>query len=196
VKHRLHTDDLKGVRVAVQGLGAVGFDLCQHLAREGARLLVSDLNAERTAKAEAAFGAKVVAPDAILAAEAEVVSPCALGAVINDRTLLQLKAKVIAGGANNQLAEDRHGAALVDKGVLYAPDYVINGGGIIRVAGQIFAWNDGDIEQRVRGIAATLAEIFTRADAAKRPTNVIADEMARERVALARKVQRKGLAAE
>jgi leucine dehydrogenase len=196
VEHRLKTDKLKGIRVAVQGLGAVGFELCQHLHKEGAVLIVSDLNSERAAKAETMFGAKTVSPDHILSADADVLSPCALGAVINDRTLSQLKAKVIVGGANNQLAEDRHGDELMKRGALFAPDYVANGGGIIRVAGQIFNWSDGDIETRVRAIATTLREIFVRADSVKRPTNVIADEIARERVSAGRRKSAKGLAAE
>jgi leucine dehydrogenase len=195
VEHKLKTTSLKGVRVAIQGLGAVGFDLSQHLHKEGAVLLVSDLNADRVAKAEAAFGAKPIAPDQIVSADADVMSPCALGAIINDRSINTLKAKVIVGGANNQLAEDRHGQELMSRGILYAPDYVSNGGGIIRVAGQMFNWSDADIEARVRGIAGTLREIFTRADAAKRPTNQIADEIARERVAAGSKPA-KGLAAE
>lgn len=196
VEHRLKTNTLKGVRVGVQGLGSVGFDLCQQMHAEGAQLVVADLNAERVAKAVAAFGAKSVSPDEIVTADVDVMSPCALGGIVNDQTAGKIKAKVIAGGANNQLAEDRHGAELASRQILYAPDYVINGGGIIRVAGQIFTWSDADIETRVRGIAGTLREIFQRADAGKKPTNVIADEIARERVAAGRKGGVKGMAAE
>ncbi|NWH07355.1 MAG: Glu/Leu/Phe/Val dehydrogenase [Alphaproteobacteria bacterium] len=183
VRHRLHTDDLKGVRVAVQGLGAVGYDLCRHLAKAGARLVVSDVASARVKLAEEEFDARAVAPTEILGAECDVVSPCALGATLNDASIATLRAKVIAGGANNQLAEDRHGVMLKEKGVLYAPDYVINGGGIIRVAGQIFAWSDSEIEARVLAIGQTLMEIFVRADREGLPPNVIADAIARERVA-------------
>lgn len=181
VRHKLKSD-LKGVRVAVQGLGAVGFDLCRHLKNAGASLIVADVNQAVVTRAETELGAKAVSPDAILAQDVDVVSPCALGAVFNDASIAALKAKVICGAANNQLAEDRHGVMLRDKGVLYSPDYVINGGGIIRVAGQLYEWPDDEIETRVRAIAKTLDEIFVRSEKQSRPTNEIADAIARERI--------------
>lgn len=191
VAHRLRTDDLKGLRVAVQGLGAVGFELCRHLHQAGARLVVSDIYAPRVAAAEAEFGAKAVGVDALLRADVDVLAPCALGGVITDESIAHLKATVVAGGANNQLAAPRHGALLQDKGVLYAPDYVINAGGVIRVAGQIFGWPDADIEARVRRIGETLSAIFVRAEAERRPTSAVADFMARERIAAGRPPARK-----
>ncbi len=181
VRHKLKSD-LKGVRVAVQGLGAVGFDLCRHLKNAGASLVVADVNQAAVTRAESELGAKAVSPGAILAQDVDVVSPCALGAVFNDASIAALKAKVIGGAANNQLAEDRHGVMLRDKGVLYSPDYVINGGGIIRVAGQLYEWPDSEIEARVRAIAKTLEEIFARSEKQSRPTNEIADAIARERI--------------
>jgi leucine dehydrogenase len=164
VKHRFGADSTKDLRIAVQGLGKVGMALSERLHKEGARLIVADVNANATKRAAESFGATV-------------------GATINDDTVPKLHAKIVAGGANNQLARDEHGAALKARGVLYAPDYVINGGGVIRVAGQIYDWNDADIERRVLAIADTLADIFRRVDREDVPTNVIADRMAEERMA-------------
>jgi leucine dehydrogenase len=183
VKHRLKTDQLKGLTVAIQGLGKVGMRLATQLHAEGAALVVADTNEAHVRQAENAYGAKVVAPGAIVTAECDVLAPCALGAILDDVTVPLLKAKVIAGAANNQLARDRHGAMLRERGVLYAPDYVVNGGGVICVAGQILGWSDAEIETRTRAIAPTLARIFARADAENAPTNIIADRMAQERIA-------------
>lgn len=182
VKHRLGAGDTKRVTVAIQGLGKVGMGLAKQLHREGAKLIVSDVNAEAVHRAEELFGAKPVSPDDIASVECDVFSPNALGAILNDRSIARMRAKVVAGGANNQLARDEHGVALKSHGILYAPDYVINGGGIIRVAGQIFGWADAEIEHRVLGIAATLTQIFRRADSEGVPTNVVADRVAEERM--------------
>jgi leucine dehydrogenase len=183
VKHKLGADTTRGLTVAIQGLGKVGMGLARQLHGEGAKLVVADTNSEHVKQAVDAFGAKPVSPDRIVTAECDVLSPNALGAILNDDTIPRLHAKVIAGGANNQLARDEHGAALKARGILYAPDYVINGGGIIRVAGQIFGWDDSEIEQRVLKIGPTLTQIFRRADASDETTNVIADRMAEERMA-------------
>ncbi|MBV9570276.1 MAG: Glu/Leu/Phe/Val dehydrogenase [Alphaproteobacteria bacterium] len=183
VKHKFGTDSTKGMRIAIQGMGKVGMGLAKQLHQEGAQLLVSDVDRQAAAKAAETFKAEVVSPDAIVTADCDVFSPNALGAILDDRTVPALRAKVVAGGANNQLARDEHGESLRQRGVLYAPDYVINGGGIIRVAGQIFSWDDADIERRVLGIADTVAEIFRRSDADSVPTNAIADRMAEERMA-------------
>jgi len=183
VKHRLGVDSTKDLRIAIQGLGKVGMALAEKLHKEGAKLIVADVNADATKRAADAFGATVVAPQQITIAHCEVLSPNALGATLNDETVPLLRAKVVAGGANNQLARDEHGAALKARGILYAPDYVINGGGVIRVAGQIFDWNDADIERRVLAIADRLANIFQRADREDVPPSLIADRMAEERMA-------------
>jgi leucine dehydrogenase len=183
VKHRLGVDTTKGLTVAIQGLGKVGMSLAQRLHAEGARLLVADVNGEAVRKAVDAFGAEEVSTDAIVTAPCDVLSPNALGAILNDHTIPALHARVIAGGANNQLERDVHGRMLREREILYAPDYVINGGGIIRVAGQIENWSDGDIERRVLAIGPTLTTIFQRATAEGQTTNEIADEMARERIA-------------
>jgi leucine dehydrogenase len=183
VKHKLGADTTDGLTVAIQGLGKVGMGLAQRLHAEGAKLIVADVNSEAVRRAVDAFGAREASPDNIVTAECDVFSPNALGAVIDDETVAALRAKIVAGGANNQLARDPHGKILMERGVLYAPDFVINGGGIIRVAGQIYGWDDAEIERRVLAIADTLATIFKRADAERQPTNVVADRMAGERIA-------------
>ncbi|HJW39704.1 MAG TPA: Glu/Leu/Phe/Val dehydrogenase dimerization domain-containing protein [Rhizomicrobium sp.] len=183
VKHRLGVDNTKGMRVAIQGLGKVGMGVARRLHAEGAKLIVADPNAKAVAEAVETLGAVAAAPDAIVTAECDILSPNALGAILNDETIPRLSAKVIAGGANNQLARDPHGAMLRDRGILYAPDYVINGGGIIRVAAQIENWTDAEVELRVLAIATTLSAIFERADREGAPTNLIADRMAEERIA-------------
>jgi leucine dehydrogenase len=183
VKHRLGVETTKGLRVAIQGLGKVGMGVARRLHAEGARLVVADPNARTVAEAVETLGAVAVAPDSIVTAECDVLSPNALGAILNDETIPRLSAKVVAGGANNQLARDPHGAMLRDRGILYAPDYVINGGGIIRVAAQIENWSDAEVERRVLAIAGTLSAIFARAEREGEPTNVVADRMAEERIA-------------
>ncbi|HEX3430903.1 MAG TPA: Glu/Leu/Phe/Val dehydrogenase dimerization domain-containing protein [Rhizomicrobium sp.] len=182
VKHRLGVDTVKGLIVAVQGVGKVGMKLARQLHAEGAKLIVSDVQRELVDQAAAEFGATVADGDEIVAAECDVFSPNALGAVLNGNSISRLKARVIAGAANNQLARDSDGADLKARGILYAPDYVINGGGVISVAGQIFDWSNAEIERRVRGIAERLVQIFNRADQEGAPTNAIADRMAEERM--------------
>jgi len=184
VKHKLGADTTKGLAVAIQGLGKVGMGLAKRLHEEGAKLIVADINADAVRRAVDAFGAREASPDTVVTVACDVFSPNALGAVVNDETVGEIKAKIVAGGANNQLARDVHGRMLMERGVLYAPDYVINGGGIIRVAGQIFGWDDAEIERRVLNIAPTLAMIFKRGDVERRPTNEIADRIAEERMAM------------
>lgn len=183
VKHRLGVDTTKGLRVAIQGLGKVGMGLAKRLHAEGAKLIVADTNMNAIKEAVETLHATAATPDQIVTCECDVLSPNALGAILNDQSIPRLHARVIAGGANNQLARDHHGEMLRDRGVLYAPDYVINGGGIIRVAAQIENWSDAEVERRVLGIADTLSAIFLRADKDGEPTSVIADRMAVERIA-------------
>jgi leucine dehydrogenase len=183
VKHRLGVDSTKGMRVAIQGLGKVGMGVARRLHAEGARLIVADTNLKAVADAVDTLGAVAATPDQIVTVECDVLSPNALGAILNDQSIPRLCAKVVAGGANNQLARDHHGAMLRDRAILYAPDYVINGGGIIRVAAQIENWSDAEVNRRVLAIADTLTAIFTRAAKDGEPTNVIADRMAEERIA-------------
>lgn len=187
VRHRLDRPDVSGLRVAVQGLGNVGWNLCHLLADADAELVVSDVHGDLVTAAEREFGAAGVEPDAIYGAKADVFAPCALGAVVNDDTLPLLTAPIIAGGANNQLAdEERHGQLLQDRGVLYAPDYVINAGGMIQFAVERIGTGPGldwdEVDRRVRGIGATLGDIFEQADQSGIPTSAAAREIARQRL--------------
>ena len=182
VQHWLkrNAGDLERIKVAIQGLGQVGYPLARYLHQDGAELFVSDISEETVQQAVSDFGAKPVPAGEVYDAPVDVFAPCAMGAVINDLTLPRLKATIIAGCANNQLAEDRHGAELARRGILYAPDYVINAGGIIEIG-----YGDDDDEEEitrhVAGIGPTLLEIFARADAEKLPTNPVADRIAVER---------------
>jgi len=191
VKHKFGVDTTRGLTIAIQGLGKVGMGLAKQLHEEGAKLIVADVSEDAVRRAVDAFGARRASTDSIVTVECDVFSPNALGAVLNDQTVHALHAKVVAGGANNQLARDPHGKVLMDRGILYAPDYVINGGGIIRVAGQIYDWEEVEVERRTLGIADTLTAIFKRADADHLPTNVIADHIAEERIAAAKTVTSK-----
>jgi len=153
VKHRLGLDSTKGLTVAIQGLGKVGMGVAKRLYEEEAKLIVADVNDDLVRRAVDAFDARIASPDDIVSVECDVLSPNALGAILNEKTIPTLHARVIAGGANNQLSHDADGVALTERGVLYAPDYVVNGGGIIRVAGQIQNWDNAEIERRVLAIA-------------------------------------------
>jgi leucine dehydrogenase len=183
---------LEGVRVAIQGVGHVGGFLAQRLHAAGAKLIVADVNTAAVQYLVESLGAEAVEPDAIFDAPSEVFAPCALGGAVTLETLDRLSAKVIAGGANNQLASPEVGRALHARGLLYAPDYVINGGGIINVAGEIRALEAGEafdpawVAAKLDRLMQTLDEVFDRAEADERPTHQVADEMARSRIAGAR----------
>ncbi len=179
VKQQLNRDSLEGLSVAVQGVGHVGYYLCQHLHNDGVKLVVSDVNQEALARVSDEFGATVVAVNEIYDADVDVYSPCALGATINDQTIDRLKCQIVAGAANNQLAEDRHGRALLDRGILYAPDYVINAGGIINISFE-GDYQRHEAEAKTDNIFQTLSEIFSRSSHENIPTNSIADQMAQD----------------
>ena len=186
VRFRMGRDSLDGLRVAVQGVGHVGYYLCRYLNEAGASLVVADIEPDRVARVQDEFGATGVGLDEILEAEVDVVSPCALGAVMDERSIARLKAVVIAGGANNQLATEADGQRLHDAGVLYAPDYVINGGGIINVACEYYGnTSEDEVWDRVAEIGPRLTGIFEESAATNRPTNVVADEQARRIIASA-----------
>jgi leucine dehydrogenase len=180
VRHKLGRDDVAGLHVAVQGIGHVGWFLCQYLHDAGARLTVTDINQDALRKAAADFGATVVAPDDIYDVDAEVYAPCALGATVNDKTLPRLKMPIVAGSANNVLDDERHGIELRRRGILYAPDYVINAGGLIDVARFAVGFGMDEATEKLERIDDTLAEIFRRADAQDRPTSEVADQLAEE----------------
>ena len=184
-KHKYGHEDLTGIKVSVQGLGAVAYSLCKYLHEAGAELFVTDINQESVSRVVKDFDATPVNIDEIYDLDVDVYAPCALGATVNDETIPRIKANIIAGCANNQLAEPRHGEVLREKGVLYAPDYVINAGGIINVyyetkpAGYI----EADSIKHVEGIYDTLTEIFKRSELEQKSTHVIADELAEEIIA-------------
>lgn len=186
----LGTSDFSGMRVAVQGVGNVGFEVARLVKEAGATLTIADVNEDNRRRAAEKLGATVVATETIHAVDADIYAPCALGAILNDRTIPEIRAKVIAGGANNQLERPHHGFRVLDRGILFAPDYVINGGGIIRVCGQIYGWSDDQIRAKTERIGATLSEVFVRAKAEGKPTHEIADAIARGRIVSARAARR------
>lgn len=181
VKERLGRDSLDGLRIAVQGVGNVGFDLARQLKDAGAKLWVTDIHREPLVQAGRELAATVVAPGEIFGLDVDVFAPCALGAVLNDSTIPQLKAKIVAGAANNQLAEARHGAELMKRGILYAPDYVINAGGIIDVYHERIGFDRSALLKHIEGIHDNLMEVFERARKEERPTGEVADAIAEER---------------
>ena len=180
-RFRLGRPDLEGLKVAIQGVGGVGYHLCKLLAAEGAHLRVADVRADAVDRVRDEFNATAVRAEAIVAADADVFAPCALGAILNSQSICSLRAPIVAGAANNQLAVDSDGAALLGKAVLYAPDYVINAGGIISVAREYAGGStEAQVTSEISEIPARLIEIFERSRREKRPTNAIADDMARE----------------
>ncbi len=183
VKSRLGTSDLRGVRVAVQGVGGVGYHLCRLLVENGAELYVADVRANAVERARDEFKARVVTVDAVLSEDVDVVAPCALGAVLNERSIPSIRARVVAGAANNQLAKDSDGIALQANGILYAPDYVINAGGIISATREYLGGSsEAQVNTEIHGIPARLTEIFERSRRENRPTNAVADQLAQERI--------------
>ena len=177
---------LEGVHVAVQGLGHVGADVARHLLDAGARVTVADIYADRVAPL-AELGAQEAPPDAVHAVECDVLSPCALGAGINGTTLPELRCRIIAGAANNQLADETMGDELQARGILYAPDFAINAGGVINIGEELQGPYDAERAQRsVERIGDTLAAVFERARETGVSTHTAALAMARERIDAAR----------
>lgn len=183
-KARLDTDSLKGISVAVQGVGHVGLHLCQLLHEAGAKLIVADVDRDNLQLARDALPVTEVAPTELLYSDVDVLAPCALGNILTSHTIPKLKAKIVAGAANNQLATEADGKRLADRDILYAPDYVINAGGIINVAHEYYGnSSDERVRADVARIPGRLDLIFAEAKTTGRPTNVIADELAQRIVA-------------
>lgn len=180
VAFKLNKDSLQGVHIAIQGLGHVGYHLAEDLYKLGAKLSVADVNSERVAKVVAEFGATSVSVDNIHKIECDVFSPCALGAIINDKTIPEFQTKIIAGSANNQLGHDYHGRLLHEKGILYAPDYVINSGGVIFACGKYYHTNEDVINKQIDTINGSLVKIYARSEKENIPTSNIADIIAQE----------------
>jgi leucine dehydrogenase len=181
VQH-LGSDSLKGKSVAIQGLGSVGFNLARFLRDEGAKVFGTDIDPETNARAREELGVEIVPLNEILEVECDVVAPCALGAVINDDSIPKLRCRIVAGAANNQLKEDRHGQELHDRGILYAPDYVINAGGLINVYNELVGYNREVAMRMARGIFGNMARLFEISRAQSIPTYLAADRLAEERI--------------
>lgn len=181
-RRRWGRDELAGLRVALQGCGNVGRHLARLLAEAGARLTVADVDAGRAAHVARETGAELVAPEAILGAEADIVAPCALGGVLDDQSVAAMRADVVVGAANNQLLEARHAAALAERGILYVPDYVANAGGVMSGGVDLFGWTRAEAEQRIEGIYDTVLRVLDAAAAEGVPPAVAADRLAQERI--------------
>ncbi|CDQ39715.1 MULTISPECIES: branched-chain amino acid dehydrogenase [Virgibacillus] len=175
-------DSLEGKTVAVQGIGNVAYALCEFLHEEGAKLIVTDINKDAVEKAVTAFDAQAVEPEDIYDVDCDIYAPCALGATINDDTIPRIKAKVIAGSANNQLKSTKHGDIIHEKGIVYAPDYVINSGGVINVADELQGYNRDRAMKKVETIYDSLQKVFEISNRDNIPTYVAADRMAEERI--------------
>ena len=183
VRFKLGRSDLEGLSIAIQGLGGVGSHLARMLADEGARLKVADVRAAAVRRVCDELGASAVAVEDVLAEDVDVIAPCALGAVLNEQSIPRLHARIVAGAANNQLAQGQDGQSLLAAGILYAPDYVINAGGIISVSREYRGGaTDAQVLEDIGQIPLRLTEIFERARHENRTTNAVADEMARERL--------------
>jgi len=182
--YRWGSEDVTGKRVAIQGCGSVGYHLAKELHQAGAKLIVTDIDAERVESLVRDFNAERVAPDEIYGVGADIFAPCALGGVINDQTLPQLKVEIVAGAANNQLLEDHHGEALSARGILYAPDYVANAGGVINVCIGALGWERERVAAKVDGIYDTLLNIFKLAETEGMPTSRAADQLVERRLGI------------
>lgn len=188
VKVKLEKDSLDGLTVAVQGVGHVGVHLCKLLHDAGARLIVADVNSDHLKAISESFPVEVVPPAEILYANAEILAPCALGNILTSATIPKIKAKIIAGAANNQLSTLEDGARLSALDILYAPDYVINAGGIINVSHEYYGGSSADdVRVDVEKIPARLQALFAEANETGRPTNELADESARRLIAAGKK---------
>ncbi len=186
VRHKLGKDSVAGVHVAVQGTGSVGGGVAKLLAADGAKLTLADIHADRAAALARELGGRTVPADEILSTPCDVLSPNALGAILDEQSIAALDCAIVAGGANNQLARAHHGKPLFDSGILFAPDYVINAGGIISVAMEYLARRDGtgasveDVHARIATIPDRLEQIWAQSDSSKVSPDVVADRMAQE----------------
>lgn len=182
-KVRWGNESVDGRTVVVQGLGNVGHFLCRELHAVGAKLVVTDIDAARVQRAVTEFGARAVDPKDIYSQQGDIFAPCALGGIINDQTIPQLKVEIVAGGANNQLLEQRHGEELEGRGLLYAPDYVANAGGVINVYSEVAGWTRDRALRKADEIFDTTLGVFEIAKEQGIPTYVAADRLAQRRIA-------------
>ena len=181
VRHRLGRENILGLRVAVQGVGAVGWELCSLLHNHGAKLVVADHNSGATERARRAFNAQVCASERVHAADVDVLAPCALGGTLNERTILEITATVVAGAANNSLKNAAAGAELRRRGILYAPDFVINAGGMMHASAEIFGSHDtAAVTRAIDGIYETVIRVCSRAQAENTLPELVAQQLAIE----------------
>ena len=184
VKFKLNRNDLSSIRVAIQGTGHVGYHLAKKLHQRGAKLTVCDMDQASALRCVQEFGATLVEPDAIYSVDCDVFAPCALGSILNLKHINQLTAPIVAGAANNQLAHHHHGQLLTERGILYAPDFVINAGGLMHVV-SAYSFHDLKIgDQQIENIYQTLLMMFEKAKAEQRPVNVIAEQIAEENMGI------------
>lgn len=188
-KEAFGTDSLAGRTVAVQGVGSVAYHLCKHLYREGAHLVVTDIHDSTVQRAVKEFEARAVGTEEIYDVECDIFAPCALGAVVNDETMDRIQTSVIAGSANNQLHQSRHGDVLHEKGILYAPDYVINAGGVIHVADELQGYNQERAMKSVENLYEQMTKVFEIAKRDGISTHHAADQLAAERIETVRKAK-------
>lgn len=181
-KHRWGSDDLTTKTVSLQGAGHVGYYLAKELHEAGAQLIVTDIDAERVKRVVSDFGARAVATDEIYGVQADIFAPCALGAIINDKTIPQLKVEIVAGAANNVLHEERHGNELEERNILYAPDYVANAGGVINVYSELAGWSSARAFRKADEIYDTVLKVFEIAERDGVPTYEAADRLAEQRI--------------
>ena len=179
----VYKKSLSGLTVAVQGLGATGADLSSRLHEAGANLVVTDVREEAVREIVERFNAKAVAPEAIHQQDVDVFAPCAMGAILNDKTIPEIKAKVVCGLANNQLAEAHNGQQLNDMGICYVPDYVVNAGGVMGAATVIYSEPDREASiEKIHGLHNTITDILQISEKSGKPTAAVADDMARARI--------------
>src|SRR6476661_6845083 len=181
-KERWNSDDVSARTVALQGCGHVGYYLAKELHEAGAKLVVTDIDADRVKRVVNEFGARAVSSDEIYGVQADLFAPCALGAIINDKTIPQLKVEIVAGAANNQLLEERHGDELEAKNIMYAPDYVANAGGVINVYSELAGWTSARAFRKADEIYDTILKVFAIAKTEKIPTYLAADRLAEQRI--------------
>lgn len=181
-KHRWGSGELRGKRVAIQGCGQVGYHLAKELHNAGARLIISDVDQEKVRRAVKEFEAESAPPGSIYSVNADVLAPCALGGIINDETIPELGCEIVCGAANNQLLEAKHGDALEERGILYAPDYVANSGGVLSGGSDLFGWPQEKVREKVLAIHDTLLSVFEIAKAEGIPAYKAADRLAERRL--------------
>jgi len=182
VEYKLKRDSVEGLHVVIQGVGQVGSELARILHQHGAKLTVSDINEAKVQQCVEKFDAKIIAPASLYDVECDVFSPCALGAILNPETIPQIKASIIAGSANNQLAHSQQGRLLLEQNILYCPDYLINAGGLIYAGGRYLDHPIEQINQKLLSIHDTLLDVFERSAKENTPSNEIADAIAMEKL--------------